>query len=203
MNNYRYATLCICFLSLSVPLFVYGADAPLEFGGLKLGTDITEYPHLEYSNFLKDVVVTDWNGFAKGMISYGVCRDPGKIVKIRFKYMDTSKKFYRNLLKRYKEKFGKPGKWEGDAFGIQHIWKWTFVDGKQNRVVMIMQHNLKDAKLPIGTVVTLSYPDLIERERACFDKAHALNIRNVDHSNCTPNCPMQSAADPNLFVLPE
>ncbi len=185
-----------------LPILAFGEPAPHELGGIKLGTDITEYPHLEYTNFLKEVVVTNWNGFAKGLISYGICENPGSIIKIKFKYSDTSKRFYKGILQTYKKQFGEANTWEGDVFGIQHVWKWSFIDSENNRIAMILQHNLKNPKLPIGTVVTLSYPDRIESEKTCYDKKHAMNSNNADHSNCGPDCPLKKDLDSRQFMVP-
>jgi hypothetical protein len=49
----------------------------------------------EYTNFLKDVVISNWNGFAKGMISHGMCKNPGMVVKIKFRYADSGEKFIK------------------------------------------------------------------------------------------------------------
>ncbi len=203
MKIYPSGKLCILMWCVILfPLLVHGAPVPHELGGIKLGADITDYPHLEYSNFLKEVVVTDWGGFAKGIISYGVCENPGMIIKTKFKFSDTSNFFYTTILDAYKKKFGEPGVWAGDAFGIQHIWKWAFVDKDNTRIEMVLQHNLKDPKLPIGTIVTLSYPGLIEKERKCFDTTHAKNSSMMDHSDCGPNCPMNKRMDSKGFMMP-
>ncbi len=204
MPPHAFYKVALCFLiGLLFPMSVYGAEAPHEIAGIRLGGDITDYPHLEYSNYLKEIVVTNWGGFAKGMISYGICDSPGKVVKMKFKYDDTSEKFYKDMLKDYKKKFGKPGKWEGDAFGIQHVWKWSFTDKNNNRIEMILQHNLRAPKAPIGTVVTLSFPDQIAKEKECFDKTCKANMENADYSKCKPNCPMRVKTGDSRFWLPK
>ena len=80
-------------LSLLFPIngMTMARDMPTQVGGFILGSDVTDYPDIEYSNFLKEVVVYNWNGFAKGIISYGICDSPGEIVKIKLKYKDSSK----------------------------------------------------------------------------------------------------------------
>ena len=88
-------------LSLSIVNGTTGV--PSEIGGFKLGEDITEYPEVEFSNYLKEVVITDWHGFRKGIIAYGVCAYPGKIVRITMKYEDSSKRFYKKLLHEFKK----------------------------------------------------------------------------------------------------
>ena len=88
-------------LSLLFPIngMTMARDMPTQVGGFILGSDVTDYPDIEYSNFLKEVVVYNWNGFAKGIISYGICDSPGEIVKIKLKYKDSSKRFFKTLLK--------------------------------------------------------------------------------------------------------
>ncbi len=145
-------------------------EVPHEVGGFVLGSNVTDYPDIEYSNFLKEVVIYDWHGFDKGIISYGICEFPGEIVRIKLKYDDSSKKFFKKLLKKYKKKYGKPTEWKGDSFGILHIWKWKFIDKNNNRVHMILQHNTRNSNENIGNMVKLYYPDRIELEQLCFTK---------------------------------
>lgn len=145
-------------------------EIPHEVGGFVLGSDVTEYPNIEFSNFLKEVVVYDWNGFDKGIISYGICKYPGEIVKIKLKYLDSSKRYFKILLKKFEKKYGKPHEWKGDSFGILHIWKWTFVDKKNNKIQLILQHNTKNPNENIGNMVKLYYPDRIIQEQECFNK---------------------------------
>jgi len=154
-------------------------EIPHEVGGFVLGSNVTDYPDIEYSNFLKEVVIYDWYGFDKGIISYGICDSPGEIVKIKLKYANSSKKYFKLLLKKYKKKFGKPTEWKGDSFGILHIWKWKFVDKDKNRVHLILQHNTKNPNENMGNMVKLYYPDNIAREHACFSDQCTQNISNT------------------------
>ena len=160
-------------LFTSEPLL--GNDAPLEIAGFRLGNDITEYGDAEYSNYLKEVIVTDWYGFRKGTISSGICAEPGKIVRISMKYENPSKDFYEELLKIFKKQFGKPDIWEGDAFGNLFKWKWVFKDENNNRVNLTLQHNLKDHTENIGNTVKLYYPDREQEERLCFIEQYEKN----------------------------
>ena len=144
---------------------------PTEINGFKLGASIEEYDFINYQNYLKEVVIDDIGGFRRGIISYGTCERPGEIVHIKMKYKDTSHKFYKQLLKRYKKKFGKPEKFTGDAFGIVLAWKWRFRDKDNNYISLTLQYNKKDLAETIGNMVKLSMPDRIEAERKCFIKA--------------------------------
>lgn len=141
---------------------------PTEIGGFVLGSSVTDYPDIEHSNYLKQVVVTDWHGFRKGIISYGVCDQPGMIVKVQLKYEDGSKKFFKKLLKTYKERFGAPVEWGGDSFGILHKWKWKFTDEAGRQIYVVLQHNRQDHNHTIGNQVRMSLPKQEERERLCF-----------------------------------
>ncbi len=169
----------------------------MEVGGFILGSDVTEYPDIEYSNYLKEVVIYDWHGFDKGIISYGICDSPGEIVKIKLKYEDSSKKFFHTLLKKYKKKFGKPDEWKGDSFGILHIWKWRFTDKNNNRIHLILQHNTKNPNENNGNMVKLYCPDQLIREQQCFtksctahlerkEKEHLKNRKKTDWSYLIP-----------------
>lgn len=161
-----------------LPPAISSEKPPREIGGFVLGSDITEYPDIEHSNFLKEVVIYDWHGFDKGIISYAICEKPGEIVKIKLKYNDSSKEYFDLLLSKYEEKYGKPSEWKGDSFGILHIWKWKFVDENKNRIHLILQHNTKNPNENIGNMVKLFYPDNIIREQTCFTEKCAQNIHN-------------------------
>lgn len=165
MKYFTAATLIIIALLSFTSVVAY--DTPTEIGGFKLGEFITDYPQIEYSEYLKEVVVNDWHGFRKGIISYGTCAYPGRIVKIRMKYQNSSKNFYDELLKKYKSKYGKPTEWKGDAFGVLYIWKWRFVDKDNRRVNLILQHNLQNDNENVGNMVKISFPELMEEERFC------------------------------------
>jgi len=143
-------------------------EVPHKIAGIELGTSIEAYPDFEFSNFLKEIVVMDWHGFRKGIISYGICHSPGVIVRLQMKYQDSSKEFFDTLLKRYKQKFGTPDIWKGDSFGIKHVWKWQFVDEQGRQVNMILQHNLQDDNASLGNQVKLYLPELMEKEHICF-----------------------------------
>lgn len=168
--------LTLCCLYLFLPgVVTAGEKAPLEIGGFKLGTSIEEYDFISYRNFLKEVVVQNIDGFRKGTIYYGICDRPGELVKIKLKYLDSSEDFYKQLLKRYKKKFGEPDLYIGDSFGIVKAWRWTFIDKNNNKVMLLLQNNLKNPDESLGNLVKLEFPDRIEAERICFNRQCALS----------------------------
>lgn len=166
MNLRTFFLMTMCFI-LFAGAPVTAVEAPSEVGGFKLGDDISEYLDFD-ENYLKEVVVNDWHGFRKGIIYYGTCAYPGQIVRIRMKYEDSSKTFYYELLKRFKQKYGKPNEWKGDAFGVLYVWKWQFFNSDNERVTLILQHNLQNHNETIGNQVKLSYSERLEEERLCF-----------------------------------
>lgn len=158
----------ICLLILTLPFSTSAENVPRGIAGINLGTNVKDYPNIIQSNVLKDVVVTDWHGFRKGIISYGTCKYVDQILKIDMKYQNKSNKFFQQLFKEFSEKFGEPDSWHGDSFGVMHIWKWKFLDQQKNRVSLVLQYNGKNSNETIGNVVKLSYPEKIKEERFCF-----------------------------------
>jgi len=181
----RLLTLTILVQLLICVAIASAIEPPKEIAGFSLGADITDYSDLEYSNYLKEVVVTDWHGFRKGIISYGICAEPGKIVRISMKYEDSSKDFFDKLLKEFKNRFGAPSIWGGDAFGILSKWKWVFTDENNLRVNLILQHNLKNHNENIGNMVKLYYPEREKEERLCFIQHCQINKSSEQQEQLT------------------
>ena len=200
MTTIRNSALWIIFFTTFFSIFpnqAFAENTPHEIAGIKLGTNVNGYPDIIRNNFLKDVVVTDWHGFRKGIISYGTCKHIDQILKIDMKYENKSKEFYQKLLTEFRKKFGEPDKWKGDSFGIMHKWKWNFIDKEQNQVSLALQHNDKDSDETIGNMVKLAYPEKIEEERRCFinmcqsmkgktEAAKNDELKNSDWSHLVP-----------------
>ena len=162
---------CLIFLSMLTPASANKKIAiPLSMGGFTLNTPIESYDITMYDNFLKEELVTDIEGFYKGFISYGTCKQPGNIIRIKLKYKDKSYQFFEELLKKYNDKFGSKAKYEGDSFGNVKAWKWSFSNEAGRRVTLVLQHNLKDTDESIGNTVKLSLPDELAAERKCFNE---------------------------------
>lgn len=167
---------------LFVPLSSQAASsptAPMTAGGFSLNTPIENYPVESHANYLNEVIVTNLDGFRKGFITYGTCRNPGEILRIKLKYKDRSFKFFKELLKRYKNEFGAKPKFSGDQFGNVKSWRWSFTDENGERVTLVLQHNLKDSDESIGNMLKLSLPDLMNEERLCFNERHQSKNSNT------------------------
>ncbi|WP_136795573.1 hypothetical protein [Desulfosediminicola ganghwensis] len=146
------------------------SEVPLGVGGFALGNNIDNYPDLMETNYLQETVVTDWRGFRKGVLSYGTCKYNRQILKIQMKYVDSSQDFYETLLQKFKAKFGPPDEWKGDSFGILRNWKWYFTDSQDRSVSLVLQHNLRNPNETTGNMVKISFPQLLEEERLCFNR---------------------------------
>ena len=173
------------YLTVLITLFFSGvcfAEAPHEIAGFVLGKNIdgikdrldmsTDLP-VRRRESLREVEIkkTDW--FKSGLITYGTCIDAGQIVRIKLKYAESSKKFYKTLLKRFKKRFGEPSEWRGDPFHIFLDWKWSFTDKDGNRISLHLQHNTRDAEEKIGNAVKLTSRTALEAEWKCHEEKTA------------------------------
>lgn len=170
-----FLNIIICFLMVEN----VGAQAPTEIAGFGLGKNISEYEEMvrmetmlpiRYAEFLKEVEIHNISGYKSGLITYGDCAVPGRILRIKLKYADSSRQFYNDLLDRYRKRFGKPDRWRGDPFHVLVAWKWSFTDKEGNRISMILQHNIEDTTRKLGNAVKLSVLNFEEEEIRCFEK---------------------------------
>jgi hypothetical protein len=92
-------------------------------------------------------------------------------VRIKLKYANPDKKFFNELLKRFKKRFGEPDEWRGDPFHVIVAWKWSFRDKDNNSISMILQHSM-DEEQKFGNSVKLTNTTFIEKERSCYERKH-------------------------------
>jgi hypothetical protein len=183
--------------SLGLILFLFPAlcaaqQAPTQIGGFVLGGNISGYKDrvkmetampIRYAQYLTEVETSPIDGFKSGLISYGNCAVPGRILRVKLKYADSTKKFYEALLNQYKARFGEPLEWRGDPFHVLIAWKWSFTDNKNNQISMILQHNTKDDEEKLGNAIKITLTNLLEQERICFEKKYpALGAEDTQKS---------------------
>jgi len=161
-------------------LFIPGmtlAGAPQQIGGFVLDQDIKKFEDrvimdtalpVRYAENIEEVEIKFTQGFKSGLIAYGTCARAGNIVRIKLKYADSSKKFYKDLLKRFKKQFGEPDEYRGDPFHIVVAWKWSFVDQQNHRISLILQHNSMDEQEKKGNSVKLTNTNLMEEDLLCY-----------------------------------
>ena len=170
----------------------YAAEVPHELAGFVLGGDMNDYKDLlkldtilpiRYFETLKEAEIKDIEGFKTGLITFGTCSEPWKIVRFKFKYADSSKKFYNDLLKRFKKRFGEPHEWRGDPFHIVLAWKWSFTDKDKNRISLILQHNTRDQEEKQGNTIKMTMWNLIDKETFCYEKKRAEAVKKFNESS--------------------
>ncbi len=174
------------------------ADFPWQIGEFRLGADISSIAHLfqkgtaypvRHREYLIQVETDVPAEFKSGLITYSKCSaEPGRIVQIKLKYADNSMKFYKELLKRFKARYGEPDQWRGDPFHIVTAWKWSVKDDAGNRCSMTLQNNTKDESEKIGNSLKITLWSLVDQEIACFLKKHpeivaAEKSKPISHPN--------------------
>ncbi len=163
---------------------------PQAIGPFALGQDMAELDAavrmesvlpLRYQEYLNEVEIQPLAGFKSGLIAYGLCDQAGKVVRIKLKYRDSSRKFYDALLSHTKQRFGTPSEYNGDPFHIIISWKWSFVTPSGQRISMSLAHNTRDVEEKYGNTIKLTQIGAIEAERACFlQKNPAVREREAD-----------------------
>ena len=171
--------ICLSLLipALLFPIAVF-AQAPEQIAGIRLGANIDQYKnilqmdtslpvrHMEYISEVE--LKPSFEGYRSGYIFYGTCDKPGRIVKFKLKYERSDKEFFDELLQRFKQKFGEPDEYRGDAFRAFIAWKWSFRDKDGNNISLILQHNSADVEeYTRGNSVKLSATSLMEKETKC------------------------------------
>ncbi len=164
-----------------LPTLSGAGSAPRELAGYTLGEDISRVAaHLametalpiRYLECLAEVEINDKPLFKSGLIAYGTCAGPGKIVRIKMKYADGSRRFYDRLLSRFKKQFGDPSEWQGDPFHVVIDWKWSFVDDDGSRISLHLSHNSLDRDEKFGNAVKLTLASAIDEEIRCYKEKH-------------------------------
>ena len=191
----------IIFFNIAA-VFVCGtglaADVPHQVGVFVLNENISDFKDyvimetalpIRHMENIEEVELKSMKGLKSGLIGYATCTASGKIVRIKLKYIDSSKDFYEKLLKRIKKKFGEPDEYRGDPFHIVLSWKWSFVDKNNERITMTLQHNSMDTEEKKGNSIKLTNRTLIEEDLKCY-KEKALDqrqkLRHRDWQVMTP-----------------
>lgn len=160
-------------------------EAPHQVSVFVLNRDISDFKDyvimetalpIRHMENIEEVEIKPIEGIKSGLIAYATCTAPGHIVRIKLKYKESGKKFFENLLKRIKRKYGEPAEYRGDPFHILIAWKWSFIDKDGNRISLTLQHNAQDAEQKRGNAIKLTMTNLIEEDQRCY-KQKALDHR--------------------------
>lgn len=171
------------FISTLVFLWISGiclaGEAPHQAGVFVLNRDISDFKDyvimetalpIRYMENIEEVEIEPIEGIKSGLIAYATCVAPGHVVRIKLKYQDSSKKFFEDLFKQVKNKYGEPDEYRGDPFHIFIAWKWSFTDQEGNRISLTIQHNSLDTEEKQGNAVKLTMTNLIEEDQHCYKK---------------------------------
>jgi len=171
----RLATI-VAFLTLWSVFPVQAGDVPHGVAGFVIGQNVAEFSDrlqmdtrlaLRYQEYLQEVEIKPLTGFKSGLIAYGNCARPGRIVRIKMKYANASRSFYDALLARVERRFGKPTAYDGDPFHIVIEWKWSFIDADGNQITLHLSHNSRDTEEKFGNAVKLTLVNGVDEERQC------------------------------------
>jgi hypothetical protein len=163
------------------PTVCPAAEVPHELAGFVLGGKITAYMQnikpntalpVRYLESLKEVEAKKIRGYKTGLVAYTTCLTPPRIVRLKFKYADSSKTFYDQLLKQFKTRFGEPDEYRGDPFHIVVAWKWAFTDENNNDISLLLQHNTRDEEEKKGNSIKMTMWNLLNKEIRCFEEKH-------------------------------
>jgi hypothetical protein len=171
--------LCTVMLLLSVPdIGRAQTQAAHKLAGFVLGGKMADYRDrvqqdttlpIRYFESLREVETVPLKGYKTAVVIYGTCIQPERIVRLKFKYADSSRAFYEELLAHFKELYGDPDEWLGDAFHTVLAWKWSFIDENKNKISLILQHNTQNEEEKEGNAVKLTLWNLMREEARCFE----------------------------------
>jgi hypothetical protein len=164
------------------------AEMPMSIAGFTVGRPIEAVAEkvimesalpVRYMENLREVEIAPHEGFKSGLIAFSTCSKPGTIVRIKLKYADGSLEFYEQLLQRFQQKFGEPDEYQGDPFRVFISWKWSFKEAGQNRVSLVLQHNLKDEDEKIGNAVKLTLHSRLDEDARCFAQQQSRRVEEL------------------------
>lgn len=164
------------------------AETPLNLAGITLGNDISRYDDLlrkETAVPLRDAAyVTEVNinpvhfaGVRGGSLSYGNCARKGEVLRIKLKFEDRSMDLFNDLLDLYKDTYGDPDTWKGDAFHNIIAWEWSFGQGVDRVTVLLMYSKIED--LRPGVSIKMTARGRWNEEQSCYMDSHEYMRRKM------------------------
>lgn len=175
MKKYAHILLIVLIVLIAA---TSSAEVPYQVGPFRLNralTDCEKYIDMNsalpvrYMEYLHEAEIRPLKGYKSGLIAYSICETPGRIVRIKLKYADSSKNFFDALCKRIESRYGKSVEYRGDPFHIVIAWKWSFVDKDNNRISLILQHNTRDEEEKMGNSIKLTLTSLMEQYQSCYE----------------------------------
>ncbi|WP_173080647.1 hypothetical protein [Fundidesulfovibrio magnetotacticus] len=151
--------------------------APPELAGVRLGSNIRDLadkldpgmaePELE-QGYLTIQAMKPLPGYRSGYVTYGNCAQPGRVVRVKMNYADSSREFHDKILAGLKKRYGEPKQWRGNAFGNLRIWKWSLLDPHAGDVSIILQYyDGEDDSFTRGNSLRISSRSWVKEEQDC------------------------------------
>ncbi|BCS89355.1 hypothetical protein [Pseudodesulfovibrio sediminis] len=151
---------------------------PSSLAGFTLGSDIEKYDR--YCNPDKAIPVSDapflsealikgdvLPGVRGGSLSFGNCRNTGKLIRIKLKFYDRGKGFFENMLRKYEKAFGEADTYLGDAFKNVIAWEWVFKNTKGEEISLILMWS-RDQEVRPGVSIKMTHESLMRAEFECY-----------------------------------
>lgn len=181
--------LLVLILTASPAPAKQGDELPLSLLGITLGEDMAKYSGwieqdtampMRDAPFLSEATLKPGQlpGIRGGSLTYGNCAKPGRLLRIKLKFADRSKKLFDKLLVRYQKQFGMPQNWLGDPFHVVMAWEWVFTRGEREVRLVLMHSN--DPEVRPGVSIKMTLQSLWQREYECWKKSFP------DHAKETP-----------------
>ena len=173
----RVMLLVFCLTLFAAPALA-DKKAPTDIAGFSLGADIKEYKgKVDMSEadkeffrpYLSQTPVNPMPGFRSGYLSYGTCKNPGMVVRIKLNYDDDSLDFFNKVLEALKKKYGDPDEWRGNPFGTLRTWKWSMPSEAGDDISLIlMYYQGDDGAYTKGNSIRINAWNRIVAEEECF-----------------------------------
>lgn len=171
---------CVILAGIAVTA-AHAAEVPRTIAGITLGSQFDEYKDLcrmEFygSNsdiiFLKDAPLKEEAipGIRGGDIYAATCAHPGEVVRVKLKFSDRKKRLYESLLERYKDKFGEPDNYKGDAFRNVVAWEWLISDDTRT-VNLTLMYSI-DPEFRPGVSIKMTDETMLREDYECYQKEH-------------------------------
>jgi len=121
------------------------------------------------------------HGVRGGSIIYGNCANPGKIVRVKIKFADMSKRLFKDLLALYTKRFGDPSAYKGDSFRNVIAWEWD-ISGDEGRHVKVVLMYSTDPSIRPGVSIKMTDQSLLDLEFTCYKKTFRRQYRAMEHA---------------------
>lgn len=175
------ALFLLLFTIASVASEPNSGPAPVSVAGFRLGDDISRYQALcdvEQGRAIPDapflleacLYPQALNGIRGGSLIYGSCANPGKVMGVKIKFAEMSKRLFKNLLGRYTKRFGDPTAYKGDPQRSVVAWEWDISGSEGRHVKVLLMYSTDPATRP-GVSIQMTDHSLLELEFTCYRKS--------------------------------